>query len=230
MQAKAEKSWEANKLAKRNARPPETAVHDVSTTLHRQKAAQAKEQAKLVELEAAAKAAAEAVEQAKQKAIKRQEDIDRLQAEYDQELARLVQTKDSVTHLQKSLRDSNAHSGGHRRAQRRRERAARHGAHGPGGGQSLHAVVGRPPRRRERGQEAEVRGVRRARAPGFATSSGTSTRPAALAANRRPQARDLSIHPLPRFWLGKDFQFVSLVKKQPGQLPRPTPQGGNLDS
>ena len=81
MQAKVEQAWEADKLAKRNAGPPETAVHDVSTALQRRKAAQAKEQAKLVELEAAAKAAVEAVEEAKQKAIKRQEDIDRLQAE-----------------------------------------------------------------------------------------------------------------------------------------------------
>ena len=96
-QPKAAKAWEANKLAKRNARPPKTAVRDVSTALQRQKTAQAKEQAKLVELEAAAKAAADAVEEAKQKAIKRQEDIDRLQAKYDQELARLIQTKDSVT-------------------------------------------------------------------------------------------------------------------------------------
>ena len=42
----------------------------------------------------------------KQKAIKRQGDIDRLQTDYDQELARLVQTLDSVTHLQMSLRDA----------------------------------------------------------------------------------------------------------------------------
>ena len=57
-------------------------------------------------LEAHTKAAADAVEEAKQKAIKRQEDIDRLQAEYDQELVPLLQAKDSVTHLQKSLSDA----------------------------------------------------------------------------------------------------------------------------
>ena len=68
----------------------------MSTALQRQKAAQAK----LVELETAAKAAAEAVEEAKQKAIKRQEDIDPLQADFDQELAILVRSSDSVTHLQ----------------------------------------------------------------------------------------------------------------------------------
>ena len=96
----------AVKLAKHSARPPETAVHDVSTALQRQKAAQAKEQAKLAELEEAAKKAAESVQEAKQKAIKRQEDIDRLHAENDRELAPLVQTKDSVTHLQKSVRDA----------------------------------------------------------------------------------------------------------------------------
>ena len=102
-QAKAEMALEADKLAMRQ---PETAVHSVSAALERQKAAQAKEQAKMAELEQAAKKAAESVEEAKQKAIKRQEEIDRLQAEYDQELARLVQTSDSVTHLQKSLRDA----------------------------------------------------------------------------------------------------------------------------
>ena len=106
MHAKAEKALEADKLAKRNARPPKTSVHSVSTALQRQKAAQAKVQAKLVELAAAAKAAAEAVEEAKHKAIKLQEHIDWLQAEYDRGLARLVQTKDSVTHLRTFLRDA----------------------------------------------------------------------------------------------------------------------------
>ena len=127
----------------------------VSTALQGQKVAQTTEQAKLVELEAAAKAAAEAVENAKQKAVKRQEDIDRLQGEYDQEVSRLVQFSDSVTHLQKSLRDAfqalsgsveaqpspltdgigfhrhadggNAPSGGHRQAQRRHRHAANKG-------------------------------------------------------------------------------------------------------
>ena len=78
----------------------------MSASLQRDKAAQAKEQAKLAELEEAAKRAAESVEEAKQKAIKRQEDIDSPQEKYDQELARLVQTPDSVTHLQKSARDA----------------------------------------------------------------------------------------------------------------------------
>ena len=67
MQAKVEEALEADKLAKRNARLPETAVHSVSPLLQRQKAAQAKEQAKLTELEEAAKKAAESVEEAKQK-------------------------------------------------------------------------------------------------------------------------------------------------------------------
>ena len=106
MQVKAEKACEADKLAKRDARTPETAVHSVSTALQRDKAAQAKEQAKLVESEEAAKAAVEAVEEAKQKSVTRQEEIDGLQAEYDLELARLVPTSDSVAHHQKSLRDT----------------------------------------------------------------------------------------------------------------------------
>ena len=59
---------------------------------------QAKEQAKLVELGEAAKAAAEAVEEAKQKAIKRREEVDWPQAG--------VPTSDSVAHLHKSLRDT----------------------------------------------------------------------------------------------------------------------------
>ena len=74
--------------------PPETAVN-VSTALQRQKTQAMR--ARLVELEAATKAAA------KQKAIKRQEEIARLQAECDQDLAHLVQIPDSVTRLKKSL-------------------------------------------------------------------------------------------------------------------------------
>ena len=61
MQAKVAKALAADKLAKRNARPPETAVHSVSSALQRNKVAQAKEQAKLAELEEAAKKAAESV-------------------------------------------------------------------------------------------------------------------------------------------------------------------------
>ena len=94
-------AWEADKLAKRQARTPEVAVHSVSTALQRQKATQAKTQAKVVELEAAGKAAVEAVEEAKQKVPKQQVEIDKLQADYELELARLVKTSHPVTHLQK---------------------------------------------------------------------------------------------------------------------------------
>ena len=55
------------KLAERNARPPETAVFFVATTLQRHKALQEKEQAKLAELEERAKNAAKAVDEARQK-------------------------------------------------------------------------------------------------------------------------------------------------------------------
>ena len=251
MQAKVEHAWEAD--------PPETAVHSVSPLLQRQKAAQAKEQARLTELEEAAKKAAESVEEAKQKAIKRQEEVDRLQAEYDQELARLVQTKETVTQLQKSLRDAfqtlsgcvEAQPSFHSwkqlsqafracwRLQRPRRRPpmrattsmcsrTRTGPFRPMRG--LRTLGGGAPRGRARGQEAEVYGVRRRRAQGLATSSATSTRPTALAAGRLLPARDHSFHPLQRFWLEKDFPLVSLIKKQPGQLPRRTSQRGNLDS
>ena len=104
MQTKVEQAWEADKLAKRQARTPEVAVHSVSTALQRQKATQAKTQAKLVELEAAARAAVEAVEEARQKVVKQQAEIDKLQEDHEAELARLVKTSDPVTHHQKSVR------------------------------------------------------------------------------------------------------------------------------
>ena len=69
MQAKVEQALEADdNLAKRQARTPEVAVHSVSSALQNRKAMLTKTQAKVVELEAAAKAAAEAVDEAKQKA------------------------------------------------------------------------------------------------------------------------------------------------------------------
>ena len=49
---------------------------------------------------AQAKAAAESVEDVKQKAIKRQEDIDRLQAVYDHEVSRLIQSSSSKVAFQ----------------------------------------------------------------------------------------------------------------------------------
>ena len=57
-------------------------------------------------MEAAAKAAVEAVEEAKQKAEKLRVEIDKLQTDYDAELARLVKTSDPVTHHQKSVREA----------------------------------------------------------------------------------------------------------------------------
>ena len=68
MQAKMEQAWEADKLAKRQARTPEVAVQAAFSALQNRKAAMAKSQAKISELEAAAQKAAEAVEEAKQKA------------------------------------------------------------------------------------------------------------------------------------------------------------------
>ena len=48
MQAKVEQAWEADKLAKRQVRTPEVAVHSVSTALQNRKATLAKTQAKVV--------------------------------------------------------------------------------------------------------------------------------------------------------------------------------------
>ena len=104
MQAKMEQAWEADKLAKRQARTPEVAVQSALSALQNRKAAMAKSQGKISELEAAAKKAAEAVEEAKQKAEKLQGDIDKLQKEYDEELARLVKPSDPATHLQGNVR------------------------------------------------------------------------------------------------------------------------------
>ena len=99
MQAKAEQAWEADKLAKRQARTPEVAVQSAFSAFQSRKAALAKSQTKISEVEAAAKAAAEAVDEAKQKAEKLQGEIDKLQTEYDEEVARLVKPSDPVTHL-----------------------------------------------------------------------------------------------------------------------------------
>ena len=63
----------------------------------------AKSQAKISELEAAAK---QAVEEAKQKAEKLQGEIDKLQTEYDEEVTRLVKPSDPVTHLRNTVREA----------------------------------------------------------------------------------------------------------------------------
>ena len=104
MQAKMEQAWEADKLAKRQARISEVAVQSAFSALPNRKAAMAKSQDEISELEAAAKKAAEAVEEAKQKAEKRQGEIDKLQNEYDEELVRLFKPSDAVTHLQSNVR------------------------------------------------------------------------------------------------------------------------------
>ena len=72
MQAKVEQAWEADKLAKRQARTPEVAVQSALSALQSRKAAMAKSQTKISELDAAAKQTAKAVEEAKQKAAKLQ--------------------------------------------------------------------------------------------------------------------------------------------------------------
>ena len=104
MQAKMEQAWEADKLAKRQARTPEVAVQAAFSALQNRKAAMAKSQAKISELEEAAQKAAEAVEEAKQKAEKLQGEIDKLSKEYDEELARLVKPSDPVSNLQSNVR------------------------------------------------------------------------------------------------------------------------------
>ena len=104
MQAKMEQAWEADKLAKRQARTPEVTVQAAFSALQNRKAAMAKSQAKISELEEAAQKAAEAVEEAKQKAEKLQGEIDKLSKEYDEELARLVMPSDPVSNLQSNVR------------------------------------------------------------------------------------------------------------------------------
>ena len=104
IQAKMEQAWEADKLAKRQARTPEVAVQSALSALQHRKAAMAKSQDKISELEAAARKATEAVDEAKQKAEKLQGEIDKLQKEYDEELARLAKPSDRVTHLQSNVR------------------------------------------------------------------------------------------------------------------------------
>ena len=92
--------------SKRHARTPEVAVQSAFSSLQSRKAAMAKSQTKITELEAAAKQAAEAVEEAKQKAAKLQGEIDKLQKEHDEEAARLVKPSDPVTHLQNTVREA----------------------------------------------------------------------------------------------------------------------------
>ena len=104
MQAKMEQAWEADKLAKRQARTLEVAVQAAFSALQNRKAAMAKSQAKISELEEAAQKAAEAVEEAKHKAEKLQGEIDKLSKEYDEELARLTKPSDPVSNLQSNVR------------------------------------------------------------------------------------------------------------------------------
>ena len=106
MQAKVEQAWEADKLAKRQARTPEVAVQSAFSALQSRKATLSKSQAKITEMEAAAKAAVEAVEEAKQKEDELQVEIGKLQTDYEEELSRLVKTSDPVTHLQKSVHEA----------------------------------------------------------------------------------------------------------------------------
>ena len=103
MQAKMEQAWEADTLAKRQARTPEVAVQSALSALQNRKAALAKSQDKISELEAAAKKAAEAVEEAKQKAEKLHGEVDKLQTENDEDVARLVKPSDPVTNLQSNV-------------------------------------------------------------------------------------------------------------------------------
>ena len=104
MQAKMEQAWEADKLAKRQARTPEVAVQAAFSALQNRKAAMAKSQAKISELEEAAQKAAEAVEEAKQRAEKLQGEIDKPSKEYDEELARFTKPSDPVSNLQSNVR------------------------------------------------------------------------------------------------------------------------------
>ena len=71
MQAKMEQASEADKLAKRQARTPEVAVQAALSALQNRKAAMAKSQAKISELEEAAKKAAEAAARGNRQAIER---------------------------------------------------------------------------------------------------------------------------------------------------------------
>ena len=83
------------------ARTPEVAVQAAFFALQNRTAARAKSHAKISELEAAAKKAAE---EAKQKAEKLQGEMDKLSKEYDEELARLVKPSDPVLNLQSNVR------------------------------------------------------------------------------------------------------------------------------
>ena len=243
MQAKMEQAWEADKLAKRQARTPEVAVQAAFSALQNRKAAMAKSQAKISELEAAAKQAAEAVEEAKQKAEKLQGEIDTLSKEYDEELARLVKPSNPVTHLQSNVRAAFQALSGNPEAQpliSQLETAF------TGLSSLLAAAMPTPMATDVRDDEelqqdkekatsyeamaGEYGGVRRAREAGLAISSATSTQSTVRVAVKRPQARDRDSNPSPRFWSGKDSQFENPISRHPGQLPRPTSLRGNLDS
>ena len=104
-QSDMEKAVEADKLAKRRARPPEAAIQSSYSALSSRQAALAKAKEKVVELEEKAKKANEALEEAKQKAEKLQGEIDQLQQEYPQNKDCLNQSSDPAKHLA-SLRDS----------------------------------------------------------------------------------------------------------------------------
>ena len=125
MQAKVEQAWEAEKLAKRQERTPEVAVLSAFSALQTRKAAMAKSQAKISELEA--------VEEAKQKVEKLQGEIDKLSKEYDEERACGVpgpfwESRSPASHRSVGNRfyrpfqlvgECNAHSYGDRCARRR---------------------------------------------------------------------------------------------------------------
>ena len=246
MEAKVEQARETDKLAKHQARTPEVAVHSVSSALPNRKATLAKTQAKVFELEAAAKAAVEAVEEAEQQVAK--------------ELSRQVKTSDPVTHLQKSLGEAFHSLPGSVEAQpllSQLELAF------TGTSSMLAAATPTPPATDARNNDIDmqpdkvlsVEAVARACArslEGLPEDESEAKKQKfveyveqerrvwppqaplqhhpALAACRRPQARDHCYHPLQRYWLEKDFQFGSHIKKQPGQLPQRTSQRGNLDS
>ena len=237
MQAKAEQASEADKLAKHQARTPEVAVQSVGSALHNRKATMAKSQAKIIELEAAAKAAVEAVEEAKQKADKLQAGIDNLQTDYEAEVGRLVKTSDPVTRLQKSVREAFQALCGSVEAQL----LISHLETSFTGLSSLLAAATPticsqtrtgpfqlmrwpgPSNARWRGSPRTS--ARPSARPRSRSSTSTSSKSAGFShlqchlnttycayISRLLQARDHRFHPLQRFLLEKDFPFVSHIK------------------
>ena len=255
MQAKVEQSWEADKLAKRQARTPEVAVQSAFSTLQSHKAAMAKSQTKITEWEAAAKQAAQ-LRRPSKRPRKLQGEVDKPQTEYDEEAARCVKPSDPVTHLQNTVREAFQVLSGNLDAQPlisqletsftllsslfatptpvatavRDDIDLQQDEEKAISNEALRAFTGRLARGGARGQEGKGCGIRRAREARLAITSATSTQSSVLAACKRPQARDQALNQSPRFWLEKDSQFVIPIRKHPGQLPLPTSQHGNLDS